>query len=141
MSTAPNGIERPLIACRYPDADVAREAWERLSSYFSANKFMAISSMRCVGRSDHGETHLVVAAGFTEPDGWVLDGGPWGDEAIRCDDALPEPIKDQLYSRVAHAAATLAAEGQSGTFTTRRPHGARILIDADGNVRPESNAG
>jgi len=135
-----NDFEAPgsrLIACRYPTVDVAKSSWERLSHYFAARKAGAITTMRCVGSSDAGETHIVVAAGFSDRDAEVLRRAPWGASAERCEEDIPELIAKRLYARAARNAAALASAGHRGTFTTRRPEGVRLRFDASGDYGPE----
>src|SRR5438477_213716 len=55
-------MSRRLIACRYPSAEVAVSSWERLSDHFASERAAGIATMRCIGNSDFGETHMVVAA-------------------------------------------------------------------------------
>jgi len=93
--------------------------------------------MRCIGNSDFGETHMVVAAALSEEDADVLALAPWGEDGERCEDDIPELIADRLYARAARNAAALVREGQSGTFTTRRPEGSRLLFDSAGGYGPE----
>ena len=94
--------------------------------------------MRCIGTSDElGETHMVVAAALSEEDVDVLELAPWGDDGERCEDEIPELIARRLYARAARNAATLARDGQSGTFTTRRPKGSRLVFDSNGSFGPE----
>jgi hypothetical protein len=135
-----NDFEAPgrrLIACRYPSVDVAKSSWERLSHYFAARKAGAITTMRCVGSSDTGESHIVVAAGFSDRDVEVLNRAPWGDGAERCEEDIPELIAKRLYARAARNAAALASAGHRGTFTTRRPAGVRLRFDSSGDYGPE----
>jgi hypothetical protein len=130
-------VTRRLVACRYPNADVAVESWERLSGHFASERSAAIATMRCIGNSDYGETHMVVAAALSEADAELLELAPWGDGAERCEDDIPELIADRLYARAARNAAALARDGHSGTFTTRRPEGSRLLFDSAGGYEPE----
>jgi hypothetical protein len=135
-----NDFEAPgrrLIACRYPTMEVAKSSWERLSHYFAARKAGAITTMRCVGSSDSGESHIVVAAGFSDRDAEVLNRAPWGEDAERCEADIPELIAKRLYARAARNAAALASAGHRGTFTTRRPAGIGMRIDASGGYGPE----
>jgi len=128
------GYEAPgrrLMACRYPTVEAATASWERLSHWFAANKSAAVTTMRCIGTSEHGETHMVVASGYSEEDADLLVDAPWGD-GERCEDEIPELIAKRLYARAARQAATLAASGERGTFTIRRPEGMRLRFDADG---------
>src|SRR5919204_5929343 len=121
-----------LIACRYPDVEAARESWERLSHHFASERAAGIATMRCIGTTDDGESHMVIAAGFSDEDADVLELAPWGDEAERCEEEIPDLISQRLYARAARNAAALARQGQSGTFTTRRPVGSRLVFDASG---------
>lgn len=125
------------MACRYPSAEVALESWERLSDHFASARAAGIATMRCIGTSDAGETHMVVAAALSDEDAEVLGLGPWGDDGERCEDEIPELIAGRLYARAARNAAALAREGRSGTFTTRRPVGSRLVIDSAGGYGPE----
>jgi hypothetical protein len=128
------GYEAPgrrLMACRYPTVEAATSSWERLSHWFAANKSSAITTMRCIGTSDYGETHIVVASGYTSEDADLLADAPWGD-GERCEDEIPELIAKRLYARAARNAAALAAAGERGTFTTRRPEGMRLRFDTSG---------
>jgi len=93
--------------------------------------------MRCIGTSDRGETHMVVAAALTDDDAYVAELGPWGLDGVRCEDDIPELIAERLYARAARNAAALAREGQSGTFTTRRPEGSGLVFDSAGGYGPE----
>src|SRR5690242_10485184 len=130
-------MSRRLVACRYPSADLAVESWERLSRHFASERAAAIATMRCIGNGEYGETHMVVAAALSEADAELLERGPWGDEAERCEDEIPDLIAERLYARAARNAAALVREGQSGTFTTRRPEGSRLLFDSAGGYGPE----
>jgi hypothetical protein len=130
-------MTRRLVACRYPSAEVAVESWERLSGHFASERAAAIATMRCIGNGDYGETHMVVAAALSEADAELLEFGPWGEDAERCEDDIPELIAERLYARAARNAAVLVREGQSGTFTTRRPEGSRLLFDSSGGYGPE----
>jgi hypothetical protein len=130
-------MTRRLVACRYPSADVAVASWERLSGHFASERAAAIATMRCIGNGEYGETHMVVAAALSEADAELLERGPWGDEAERCEDEIPDLIAERLYARAARNAAALVREGQSGTFTTRRPEGSRLLFDSAGGYGPE----
>ena len=130
-----NDFEAPgrrLIACRYPSVDVAKSSWERLSHYFAARKAGAITTMRCVGSGDTGESHIVVAAGFSDRDVEVLNRAPWGADAERCEEDIPELIAKRLYARAARNAAALASAGHRGTFTTRRPERMALRLDSSG---------
>ena len=122
---------RRLIACRYPSVEAAKSSWERLSHYFAARKAGAITTMRCIGSSDGGESHMVVAAGFSDRDAEVLSRAPWGD-GERCEEDIPELVAKRLYARAARNAAALASAGHRGTFTTRRPAGLGLRIDPSG---------
>lgn len=94
--------------------------------------------MRCIGTSDElGETHMVVAAALSEEDAEVLELAPWGHEGERCEEDIPELIAGRLYARAARNAAALARDGRSGTFTTRRPEGSRLVFDSNGSFGPE----
>src|SRR5919204_2113032 len=128
---------RRLVACRYASAEVAVESWERLTGHFASERAAGIATMRCIGNSDYGETHMVVAAALSEADAELLELGPWGDEAQRCEDDIPELIAERPYARAARNAAALARDGQSGTFTTRRPEGSRLMFDSAGGYGPE----
>jgi hypothetical protein len=130
-------MSRRLIACRYSSAEVAVESWERLSDHFASERAAGIATMRCIGNSDFGETHMVVAAALSEEDVDVLELAPWGLDAERCEDDIPDLIAVRLYARAARNAAALVREGQSGTFTTRRPEGSRLLFDSAGGYGPE----
>ena len=133
------GYEAPgrrLMACRYPTVEAATSSWERLSHWFAANKSAAITTMRCIGSSDEGETHMVVATGYSEEDADLLVDAPWGD-GERCEADIPELIAKRLYARSARNAAALAAAGERGTFTTRRPAGVGLRFDASGAYGPE----
>jgi len=130
-------MSRRFVACRYSSADVAVEAWERLSGHFASERAAAIATMRCIGNSDYGEMHMVVAAALSEADAELLELAPWGDGAERCEDDIPELIADRLYARAARNAAALVRDGHSGTFTTRRPEGSRLLFDSAGGYGPE----
>jgi hypothetical protein len=130
-------MSRRLVACRYPSADLAVESWERLSRHFASERAAAIATMRCIGNGEFGETHMVVAAALSEEDAELLELGPWGEDAERCEDEIPDLIADRLYARAARNAATLVRDGQSGTFTTRRPEGSRLLFDSAGGYGPE----
>ena len=134
-----NDFEAPgsrLIACRYPTVEVAKSSWERLSDYFAVRKAGAITTMRCVGSGDTGESHIVVAAGFSDRDAEVLSRAPWG-EGERCEAEIPDLIAKRLYARAARNAAARASAGHRGTFTTRRPAGVGLRIDASGDYGPE----
>jgi hypothetical protein len=130
-------MSRRLVACRYPSADVAVGSWERLSDHFASERAAGIATMRCIGTSDFGETHMVVAAALSDADADVLALAPWGEDAERCEDEIPELIAERLYARASRNAAALAREGHSGTFTTRRPEGSRLLFDSAGGYGPE----
>jgi len=80
---------------------------------------------------------MVVAAALSEEDAELLELGPWGEVAERCEDEIPDLIADRLYARAARNAAALVRDGQSGTFTTRRPEGSRLLFDSAGGYGPE----
>ena len=125
------------MACRYPSAEVAVESWQRLADYFAAERSEGVATMRCIGNSDYGETHMVVAAALSDADADLLGLAPWGEDAERCEDDIPEPIAERLYARAARNAAALAREGRSGTFTTRRPEGSRLMFDSAGRYGPE----
>jgi hypothetical protein len=125
-----------LIACRYPTADSAVVSWERLSAHFAGERAAGIATMRCIGSSEVGETHMVVAAALSDEDVEVIGLAPWGD-GERCEEDIPELIAERLYARAARNAAALAREGRSGTFTTRRPDGSRLLFDSAGGYGPE----
>ena len=112
------------------------ESWERLTGHFASERAAGIATMRCIGNSDYGETHMVVAAALSEADADVLALAPWGEDAERCEDDIPEPIAERLYARAARNAAALARDGQSGTFTTRRPTGSRLLFESSGDYGP-----
>jgi hypothetical protein len=127
---------RRLIACRYPTADSAVVSWERLSAHFAGERAAGIATMRCIGSSEVGETHMVVAAALSDEDVEVIGLAPWGD-GERCEEDIPELIAERLYARAARNAAALAREGRSGTFTTRRPDGSRLLFDSAGGYGPE----
>jgi hypothetical protein len=130
-----NDFEAPgrrLIACRYPTMEVAKSSWERLSHYFAARKAGAITTMRCVGSGDEGDSHIVVAAGFSDRDAVVLARAPWGEGATRCEEEIPELIAKRLYARAARNAAALASAGHRGTFTTRRPAAMGVRVDGSG---------
>jgi hypothetical protein len=127
---------RRLIACRYPTAADAVSSWSRLSAHFAGERAAGIATMRCIGSSDLGETHMVVAAALSDEDLDVIGLAPWGD-GERCEEDIPELIADRLYARAARNAAALAREGRSGTFTTRRPEGSRLLFDSAGGYGPE----
>jgi hypothetical protein len=127
---------RRLIACRYPTADSAVLSWERLSAHFAGERAAGIATMRCIGSSEVGETHMVVAAALSDEDVEVIGLAPWGD-GERCEEDIPELIAERLYARAARNAAALAREGRSGTFTTRRPDGSRLLFDSAGGYGPE----
>jgi hypothetical protein len=131
------GTVRNLIACRYGSAEEAVASWERLAGHFAGERAAGIATMRCIGSNDLGETHIVVAAALSEADADVVERGPWGDGAERCEDEIPELIAERLYARAARNAAALARDGQSGTFTTRRPVGSRLVFDAAGGYGPE----
>jgi hypothetical protein len=126
-----------LIACRYPTAEDAVAIWERLSKYFAHEQAVGIATMRCIGSSDQGETHMVVAAALSEDDTEVVERAPWGPLGERCEDEIPELIAQRLYARAARNAAALARDGQSGTFKTRRPVGSRLVFDSAGGFGPE----
>ena len=128
---------RRLIACRYASADAAVSSWERLSEHFATERAAGIATMRCIGTTDHGETHMVVAAALSDDDAYVAELAPWGFEGIRCEEDIPELIAERLYARAARNAAALAREGRSGTFTTRRPVGSRLVFDSAGGYGPE----
>jgi hypothetical protein len=128
---------RRLIACRYPGAEAALQSWERLTDHFATERSAGIATMRCVGSSDVGETHMVVAAALSDEDADVIERAPWGDDAERCEDEIPELIGGRLYARAARNAAALAREGHWGTFTTRRPVGSRLKFDSSGSYGPE----
>jgi hypothetical protein len=135
-----NDFEAPgrrLIACRYPTMEAAKCSWEGLSRHFAAEKSAAISTMRCIGSSDAGESHIVLAAGFSEEDADVLARAPWGEDAERCEGDIPDLIAKRLYARAARNAAALASAGHRGTFTTRRPEGVRLRFDSSGEYGPE----
>ena len=135
-----NDFEAPgrrLIACRYPTMEAAKSSWEALSQHFAAEKAAAITTMRCIGSSDTGESHMVVAAGFSDEDADVLERAPWGEDAERCEEDIPELIAKRLYARAARNAAVLASAGHRGTFTTRRPEGVRLRFDSTGEYGPE----
>src|SRR5206468_3009509 len=104
---------------------------------FASERAAGIATMRCIGNTGYGETHMVVAAALSDADTEVLELAPWGDDAERCEDDIPELIADRLYARAARNAAALARDGQSGTFTTRRPVGSRLLFDSAGGFGPE----
>jgi hypothetical protein len=125
------------MACRYPTAEVAVESWERLSHHFAWERAAGIATMRCIGTSDGGESHMVVAAALSDEDVEVLALAPWGEDGERCEDEIPELIASRLYARAARNAVTLARQGRSGTFTTRRPVGSRLVIDSAGGYGPE----
>jgi hypothetical protein len=125
-----------LVACRYPTADSAVVSWERLSAHFAGERAAGIATMRCIGSSEVGETHMVVAAALSDEDVEVIGLAPWGD-GERCEEDIPELIAERLYARAARNAAALAREGRSGTFTTRRPDGSRLLFDSAGGYGPE----
>jgi hypothetical protein len=125
-----------LVACRYPTADSAVISWERLSAHFAGERAAGIATMRCIGSSEVGETHMVVAAALSDEDVEVIGLAPWGD-GERCEEDIPELIAERLYARAARNAAALAREGRSGTFTTRRPDGSRLLFDSAGGYGPE----
>jgi hypothetical protein len=127
---------RRLIACRYPTADSAVLSWERLSAHFAGERAAGIATMRCIGSSEVGETHMVVAAALSDEDVEVIGLAPWGD-GERCEEDIPELIAERLYARAARNAAALARGGRSGTFTTRRPDGSRLLFDSAGGYGPE----
>ncbi len=116
---------------------MAVESWERLSEHFASARAAGIATMRCIGTSDGGETHMVVAAALSEEDTDVLELAPWGDDGERCEEDIPELISRRLYARAARNAAVLVREGQSGTFTTRRPAGSRLVFDSNGSYGPE----
>jgi hypothetical protein len=127
-----------LIACRYPTVEAAMESWELLSNHFAGERAAGIATMRCVGTAEEGgETHMVIAAGFSDADLDVMEHGPWGDDGERCEEEIPELIARRLYARAARNAATLAREGHTGTFTTRRPEGSGLLFDSSGGYGPE----
>jgi hypothetical protein len=128
---------RRLIACRYADADEARSSWERLSEHFSSARAAGIATMRCIGTSDFGESHMVVAAALSDEDAEVVELGPWGSGSERCEDEIPDAIAERLYARAARNAAALTRQGHSGTFTTRRPPGSRLVFDSTGGYGPE----
>jgi hypothetical protein len=130
-------MERRLMACRYPTADEAVVSWERLSDHFASERAAGIATMRCIGTSEFGETHMVVAAALSDEDADVLVLAPWGDDGERCEDEIPELIAERLYARAARNATALAREGRSGTFTTRRPEGSRLVFDSAGGYGPE----
>jgi hypothetical protein len=131
-------MTRRLAACRYPDAEEARASWERLSEHFALERAAGIATMRCIGTSEFGETHMVVAAAMTEADFEVVEDGPWGEDAERCEEDIPELIAERLYARAARNASALARESRSGTFTTRRPVGSRLVFDSAGGYGPET---
>ena len=85
-------MSRRLIACRYPTAEAAVDSWERLSDHFASERAAGIATMRCIGNSDYGETHMVVAAALSEADAELLELGPWGDEAQRCEDDIDRQL-------------------------------------------------
>jgi hypothetical protein len=55
----------------------------------------------------------------------------------RCEDDIPELIAERLYACAARNAAALARDGHSGTFSTRRPEGSRLVFDSAGGYGPE----
>jgi hypothetical protein len=126
-----------LVACRYAGSADAVVAWERLSEHFALERAAGIATMRCIGTSDAGETHMVVAAALSPEDFEVVELGPWGDDGERCEEEIPELIAERLYARAARNASALAREGHSGTFTTRRPEGSRLVFDSAGGYGPE----
>src|SRR6185437_16413352 len=130
-------MDRRLVACRYPTAEAAVDSWERLSDHFATERAAGIATMRCIGTSVHGETHMVVAAALSDTDAYVAELGPWGFDGVRCEDDIPELIAERLYARAARNASALAREGRSGTFTTRRPEGSRLVFDSAGGYGPE----
>lgn len=67
----------------------------------------------------------------------MLESAPWGDDGERCEEDIPELIARRLYARAARNAAALVRAGQSGTFTTRRPKGSRLVFESNGAYGPE----
>jgi hypothetical protein len=130
-------MSRRLVASRYPSADLAVLSWERLSEHFAGERAAGIATMRCIGTSDLGETHMVVTAALSDDDADVVELAPWGSEGERCEDDIPELIAERLYARAARNAAALARDGRSGTFTTRRPAGSGLVFDSAGGYGPE----
>jgi hypothetical protein len=128
---------RRLIACRYATAQDAVMSWERLSEHFATERAAGIATMRCIGSNELGETHMVVAAALSDDDAYVAELAPWGLDGVRCEEDIPELIAERLYARAARNATALAREGRSGTFTTRRPEGSRLVFDSAGGYGPE----
>ena len=126
-----------LVAHRYPTVEAAKESWERLSRHFATERAAAIATMRCIGLGEDGESHMVIAAGLSDDDAELLARAPWGASAERCDEDIPELLARRLYARAARNAAALARGGHTGTFTTRRPEGSRLVFDASGGYGPE----
>ena len=121
---------RHLIAYRYPSADAAIASWDRLARHFARERAVAITTMRSIGASEVRESQMVVAAGFSDEDADLLELAPWGSDAERWHEDIPDLIVRRLYARAARSAATLAAAGRRGASTTRRPEGERLRSGA-----------
>jgi hypothetical protein len=121
---------RHLIAYRYPSADAAIASWDRLAKHFARDHAVAITTMRSIGASDVCESHMVVAAGFSDEDAGLLELAPWGDDAKRWDEDIPDLIAQRLWARAARNAATLAAAGRRGSLPPRRGESERLRSGA-----------